>query len=104
MPKLLLPNPRTRIINFRVTDQEYDRLLSACAIAGGNSLSEFARRTVLIVANDTATPDGGVVSRLENLDEKLARLDGSVGELVHWLKALGLRPCKPEDGAKCGPF
>lgn len=104
MPKMLLPNTRTRIINFRVTDQEYDCLLSACAISRGNNLSEFARRAVLSVANDTAAPEGGLASRLVSLDERLARLDSSVGELLHSLKALELRTRNPEDGTKCGSF
>lgn len=41
---------RNRLVNFRVTDEEYERLRSASLASGARSLSEFARAAVLRAA------------------------------------------------------
>lgn len=41
---------RNRLVNFRVTDEEYERLRSASLASGARSLSDFARAAVLRAA------------------------------------------------------
>jgi hypothetical protein len=40
-------NVRTRLVNFRVTDEEYEQLQQAAARCGARSLSDYARQTLL---------------------------------------------------------
>jgi hypothetical protein len=39
--------PRNRVVIFRVTQEEYSHLETACTIGGARSLSDFARSRVL---------------------------------------------------------
>lgn len=82
MPRILLPLNRTRIINFRVTAQEYDLLRTACVTAGTNNLSEFARRAALDCASAHDGPSTAIAAQLSTLDRKLTNL----GELLKSIK------------------
>ena len=42
-----VPRPRTRLVNFRVNDEEYATLRTACTQNGARSISDFARLAVL---------------------------------------------------------
>jgi hypothetical protein len=39
-------NPRTRLISFRLSEQEYVRLQALCATQGARSLADFVRESV----------------------------------------------------------
>jgi hypothetical protein len=93
MPKLLVSTPRSRVIHFRVTEQEYDAVRSACRIDGGQNVSEFARRAVVDVAHTRvhAVANGGLQGQLDTLGQKLARVDSVLDQLVTTLKPTGLK-------------
>ena len=83
---------RSRLVNFRLTHDEYQRLLTACSTSGARSLSDYARTAVLRCAssqnNSGATNSFG--ERLLTLDQKVSDLEGHVQqltELFHSLKA-----------------
>lgn len=40
-------NPRNRLVNFRLSEGEFDLLKAACKKSGARSLSDFARTQVL---------------------------------------------------------
>lgn len=40
-------NLRTRLVNFRVTDQEFEEIKSACNRNGARCISEFVRSRML---------------------------------------------------------
>jgi hypothetical protein len=40
-------NLRTRLVNFRVTDQEFEKIKSACDRNGDRCISEFLRSRML---------------------------------------------------------
>ena len=86
MHRLPLSSPRTRVIHFRVTEQEYDAVRSACRIEGGQNLSEFARRATIDVAHSMIDGNGALQNQLNNLGQKLSRVDSVLGELVSTLK------------------
>ena len=44
---LIAMKPRSRIVVFRITEEQHVELKSACAREGARSLSEFARSSVL---------------------------------------------------------
>jgi len=66
---------RCRIINFRVTNDEFERLKSACSQQGARCLSEFARSIIL---GNAAIPPGGINERLLSFESRLAKLELSL--------------------------
>jgi hypothetical protein len=62
---------RGRLVNFRVTDDEFEQLKSACDRHGARCLSAFARQIMLSAPH--AHP--------EDLDRKLAVLDRRLSTL-----------------------
>jgi len=85
MPKMPF-TPRTRILNFRLTPDEYDQLRSACASQGMRCLSDFARAAVLRVA-ESAMFDPSVQRCLLSLDQKLSQLDANLVHIIRVLEA-----------------
>lgn len=43
--------PRTRLVNFRLSEEEYQQLKESCASSGARSVSDYARAAVLKGAN-----------------------------------------------------
>lgn len=88
-----MSSPRTRVINFRVTEQEYDVVRSACRIDGGQNLSEFARRATVDTARACvgagSNGSDGLRNQLDTLGQKISRVDSVLGELVSTLKPAG---------------
>jgi len=69
---------RTRLVNFRVTDEELEQLRSACDRQGARCLSDFARSSML--ASPTFDPEN-VVSRVVVLEQRIASLEISISRL-----------------------
>ena len=87
MPKLpTSSSPRSRVIQFRVNEQEYDAVCSACRIEGGQSLSEFARHATVDVARSLVARNDGFQRQLNSLGQKLSHVDSVLGELVSTLR------------------
>ncbi len=86
MPKLPISSPRSRVIQFRVNEQEYDVVRSACRIDDGRNLSEFARDATIDVAHCLVDGNDGLQSQLNSLGQKLSRVDSALGELVSTLR------------------
>ena len=64
---------RNRIVIFRLTQAEYDRLKLACAAAGARTLSDYTRSELL---HASATDSQGLTNleRFRAIDEKLSDL------------------------------
>jgi hypothetical protein len=69
---------RNRLLALRLTDEEYQRLKSACATAGGHNLSEFSRHNLLHV---TVSDPALVVERLSSLENRVADLQSDIRNL-----------------------
>ncbi|MBV9764458.1 MAG: hypothetical protein JOZ48_06390 [Acidobacteriaceae bacterium] len=88
MPRV---KPRNRIVVFRVTEEEYNSLLTACALSGGRSLSDYARSELLSTITSEA-PAGISRCRCFDMDQKVSeihRLLKNVFEIVSADGALG---------------
>lgn len=72
-------NLRTRLVNFRVTNEEFEKLKSACDRRGARCLSDFAR-TVMLASQDVDPQDVG--ERLAALDRRISGLELSISRLV----------------------
>lgn len=66
-------NRRNRTVIFRVTEQEYNCLKSACAAAGGRSLSDYTRSELLFRPRVDSS-DGLIRQRVLEMDKKLTEI------------------------------
>lgn len=70
-------HPRTRLVNFRLSEEEFEVLQQTCARSGARSISDFARAAVL--AAPSITPADSVCgNRLDRLEMLLTRLETSL--------------------------
>ncbi|MDX1979812.1 MAG: hypothetical protein SFV51_06065 [Bryobacteraceae bacterium] len=79
-------NPRNRLVNFRLSDEEFDQLRASSAVSGARSLSDFARNAVMRCAAETAS--GRVNPPRPDIDSKVIELECRVTELVALIEAL----------------
>jgi hypothetical protein len=66
-------NRRNRTVIFRVTEQEYNFLRSACAAAGGRSLSDYTRSELLSRPRVDSSEDL-IWQRVLEMDQKLTEI------------------------------
>jgi hypothetical protein len=77
-----MQNVRSRLVNFRVTADEFEQLKIACDRHGARCLSVFARNVML----NTATVNGeNPADKLAALDRRLTVLEVSMSRLVNAL-------------------
>jgi hypothetical protein len=67
---------RTRCVNIRVTDEEFERLREACERKGSRCLSAFARQMML----EGGSPEERHAD-LANFDRRLSALEDSISLL-----------------------
>lgn len=65
--------PRTKLVYFRVSEEEYQRLHALCHEVGARSLSDLVRRSLLDDAGSREN-SGGHVEALAERIERLARV------------------------------
>lgn len=63
---------RNRLVNFRVTEEEFERLKSACDRQGARCLSHFVRDVML---NNPNFDSAGVATKVNTLDRRIAALE-----------------------------
>ena len=94
---------RTRVVSFRLSDEEYEDLMDLCAIRQARSLSDFARLATLGQSQSQAAegqPDGTlreVYRQLRVLDGEIKRLSALV-EPRYLNRPLTLRPLDASRG------
>ena len=77
-----MQNVRGKLVNFRVTDDEFNQLKMACDRHGSRCLSAFARKMVLSTFN---TDGENVADSLVALDRRLTTLEDSLSRLFNAL-------------------
>lgn len=82
---------RNRLVNFRLTEQEYLELKEACSAQGGRCLSEFARTAAFGLARSQALLEGSTQEQLLTLDRKLSDLGSHVGRVLELLQDISGR-------------
>ena len=84
---------RNRLVNFRVTDEEFERLKTATVLKQARCLSEFARSVVLRTA-DEAIPNGNGNGHINGTGEdqmvsfnrRLTHLESDVVQILDTLR------------------
>jgi hypothetical protein len=68
-------DPRNRVVVFRLSQEEYQTLKTACSARGGRNLSDFTRSELLGMIQSESL--GHVIQkRLTDVEQKLADLQG----------------------------
>jgi hypothetical protein len=101
---------RSKLVSFRLSEQEYRSLVAVCEARGARSVSEAARDAVhnLLGVNGTRNRvktkldtklENGLENGLENrLEDKLVQLQGRVEDLDRELKRLAAMVAGPASG------
>jgi hypothetical protein len=74
---------RNKAVLFRVTEDEYNRLIDACSSGGARSLSDFARGRLLGPGAASAEPPLAQAPSLAHVEEKLNELKSALDRLAH---------------------
>ncbi len=69
-------SPRTRLVNFRLSEDEYQTLKDAAIRQGARSISDFARAAILTSVGNPKAENGQ--TDLSNLDRKVSEIQGTV--------------------------
>jgi hypothetical protein len=77
--------PRNRLINFRLTEEEFEYLHRACHDQGARSISDFARSAVMNQAGG-AGGAGEVRPEWSRLEQLLSQMDGKLSQLIESLR------------------
>ncbi|WP_155121587.1 plasmid mobilization protein [Bryobacter aggregatus] len=69
--------PRTRLVNFRLSEDEYERLKDTCFRSGARSVSDYARAAVLAGAVEPSHEN-----RWQELEISVRKLEDQLGRLM----------------------
>ena len=72
--------PRTRLVNFRLSEDEYQLLKTTCFRSGARSVSDYAR-TAVLTGGGSAPPDDTTLNQPPSCSARWERLEGSVHQL-----------------------
>jgi hypothetical protein len=97
-------NPRNRLVNFRLSEAEFESLRTACQAMGARSISDFARSAVLERMTQHQ-PEGTETNtkRVLQLDNKVAELETRVGQLLNLISATGTSVAPESSADKSEP-
>ena len=74
---------RSRMVSFRVSEQEYESLLTLCSSRGARSLSDLARDAMQALLHDGQ--GDGLASLVQQLQKRMNGLDLEVKQLTQLL-------------------
>jgi len=75
----MVTNPRTCLVNFRLSPEEHAQVKLAAKAAGARSLSEYARQAVMAIADtgdDAKQAMEYLQDQIANLQARVAKLEG----------------------------
>jgi hypothetical protein len=82
-------DPRNRLVNFRLSEGEFERLRQACVRFRARSVSEFARNAVLQSLEESLGAGRPSPGRLAALDQKVCELEIRIEQLLRLVGAAG---------------
>lgn len=78
--------PRNRLVNFRLSEEEFEKLRASCSLYGARSLSDFARAAVMrsVTGGGHTSPE----TADPTMDRKMNDLESRIGELSRLVESL----------------
>lgn len=89
--------PRSRLVYFRVSEDEFLQISAMCRSAGARSLSALARTAMQRML--AASQEEPMAERLKTFDELTGKLIEKLNRIDELLEAKG-RPARPADEAR----
>lgn len=78
--------PRNRLVNFRLSEEEFEKLRASCSLYGARSLSDFARaavmRSVTGGSHASEATDPTIDSKMNDLESRIGQLSRLVESLL----------------------
>ena len=96
-------NPRNRLVNFRLSEAEFDELKCVCRDRGARSISEFARSSVLRSLDGQAAKQEASGEQVQDLERKVGSLEVRVEQLLHLVTMAGVSSPDRVLGAQPAP-
>jgi hypothetical protein len=78
-------NPRCKVINFRLSSTEYEKVCGACEAEGARTVSEFVRGSVLGRIQSEAPVQFDIAQWLLRLSEGMAKLEQEMATVLSWI-------------------
>src|SRR4030095_2056556 len=75
MIRMDIVKTRSRLVSFRLTQDELENLRVACLMLGARNVSDFARRAVLDLAEARVHPETQLLDRFSGLELRLAEIE-----------------------------
>ena len=77
---------KSKIVTFRLTDEEFRQFKTLCDANGTRSVSEVARFAIeSVIHGDIELPEAQLRAQVRQLDDKVAVLDRKVEDIVQRL-------------------
>lgn len=85
--------PRNRLVNFRLSEEEFEKLRASCSLYGARSLSDFARAAVMrsVASGHSSEADNPLIpfsGAAAPMASKVNDLEHRIGELSRLVEAL----------------
>jgi hypothetical protein len=71
---------RSRMVSFRLSEQEYESLMALCSECGARSLSDLARDAMRRLVGGAETDVQKLHGQMQELDREVRRLARMMGE------------------------
>lgn len=83
-------NPRNRLVNFRLSEVEFEKLKAVCFERGARSISEFARTAVLQSLDQPTQTGLNGTGQMQQLNQKVSDLEVRVEQLLRLITVVGM--------------
>jgi hypothetical protein len=88
---------RSRTVNFRLSEMEFEHLRAACMSDGARSVSEYAR-AVLLRSLGSQPESLSLRDSIRRIDGRLERMQSELGELLAVITGRNPRPLEITEG------
>jgi hypothetical protein len=85
---MTLGHQRSRLISFRVSQDEYENVRNACVVLGSRSVSDFARFAVMNAVEETPRMIRPLPVRIGPVDPAVGYLSREIERLARLVEAL----------------
>jgi hypothetical protein len=82
---MAVTKPRTRLVNFRLSEEEFNGLQAACLERGARSLSDFTRSAVLKEFHPASPVPAQFQGNLDELGQKVGAIEERMRLLIERL-------------------
>ena len=79
---------RSRLVSFRLTQEELEHLRVACLLHEARNVSDFARAAVLQQADARVHPEAQILERFSSMETRLFEMETMLKQTTEMMRAL----------------